>query len=166
MTTPSAFTLDTSGCVPFNPTFDDLANGLSDQVAWHDLSPFAQGYVEALFASGVWGQTCKHCAGNGEIITDWDRYLGAPKPGDRGDEGTADCPDCDGKGSRSVAFRDIAPETLARIIADCEAMQGHGLAGTVSVGRGAWDARQSSLCVPSFPPLTVTLGDDGKVRFA
>lgn len=41
---------------------------------------------------------CKTCRGNGEIVTDWERYLGPPEPGDQGDEGTADCPDCDGIG--------------------------------------------------------------------
>lgn len=40
---------------------------------------------------------CKTCCGNGEIITDWDRYLHGHE-GDVGDEGTADCPDCDGIG--------------------------------------------------------------------
>lgn len=49
---------------------------------------------------------CARCCGNGEIVTDWDRYLHG-EPGDRGDEGTADCPDCDGIG------RHAAPQALA-----------------------------------------------------
>ena len=40
---------------------------------------------------------CERCAGNGEIITDWDRYLHG-ELGDKGDEGTVDCPDCSGTG--------------------------------------------------------------------
>lgn len=40
---------------------------------------------------------CGRCMGNGEIVADWDRYLCA-EPGDKGDEGLADCPDCDGTG--------------------------------------------------------------------
>jgi hypothetical protein len=40
---------------------------------------------------------CDHCAGNGEIVTDWNRYL-EPLPGDSGDEAVADCPRCDGVG--------------------------------------------------------------------
>lgn len=40
---------------------------------------------------------CERCQGNGEIITDWERYL-EPEPGDAGDEATADCPDCAGLG--------------------------------------------------------------------
>ena len=40
-------------------------------------------------------ETCKTCRGNGEIVTDWDRYL-HPHEGDIGDEAVAACPDCDG----------------------------------------------------------------------
>lgn len=40
---------------------------------------------------------CGRCQGNGEIITDWDRYL-EPHEGDRGDEAVAECPDCLGSG--------------------------------------------------------------------
>lgn len=42
-------------------------------------------------------RACERCQGNGEIVTDWERYT-HPLPGDEGDEGTADCPDCDGIG--------------------------------------------------------------------
>lgn len=41
--------------------------------------------------------TCETCQGNGEIITDWERYLHARK-GDTGDEAVAECPDCSGQG--------------------------------------------------------------------
>lgn len=40
---------------------------------------------------------CKTCQGNGEIVTDWERYLHG-RTGDTGDEAIADCPDCDGRG--------------------------------------------------------------------
>lgn len=40
---------------------------------------------------------CERCCGNGEIVTDWDRYKHAHE-GDKGDEAVADCPDCDGTG--------------------------------------------------------------------
>lgn len=43
------------------------------------------------------GSDCPRCCGNGEIVTDWDRYL-HPRTGDVGDEAVADCPDCDGTG--------------------------------------------------------------------
>lgn len=40
---------------------------------------------------------CETCQGNGEIVTDWDRYL-EPHDGDNGDEAVAECPECDGYG--------------------------------------------------------------------
>lgn len=40
---------------------------------------------------------CERCQGNGEIVTDWERYL-HPRVGDVGDEAVAECPDCDGEG--------------------------------------------------------------------
>lgn len=40
---------------------------------------------------------CERCAGNGEIVTDWDEYISPPK-GAPADHATADCPDCDGIG--------------------------------------------------------------------
>ena len=42
-------------------------------------------------------ETCTTCQGNGEIVTDWERYLHA-LPGDVGDEAVSECPDCDGAG--------------------------------------------------------------------
>ncbi len=42
-------------------------------------------------------QVCEMCQGNGEIVTDWDRYKN-PRQGDIGDEAVAECPDCDGTG--------------------------------------------------------------------
>lgn len=42
-------------------------------------------------------RTCPTCQGNGEIITDWGRYMHG-EPADIGDEGTAECIDCDGTG--------------------------------------------------------------------
>ncbi|MGQ3295623.1 MAG: hypothetical protein ACT6U0_25900, partial [Shinella sp.] len=42
-------------------------------------------------------ETCERCQGNGEIVTDWDRYR-HPHPSDKGDEAVAECPDCGGEG--------------------------------------------------------------------
>ena len=43
------------------------------------------------------GGNCERCQGNGEIVTDWDRYLHG-HDGDQGDEAVAECPDCNGTG--------------------------------------------------------------------
>lgn len=42
--------------------------------------------------------TCQTCQGNGEIVTNWARYLHAHE-GDKGDEAVAECPDCSGEGT-------------------------------------------------------------------
>lgn len=42
-------------------------------------------------------ETCERCQGNGEIVTDWERYLHSHE-GDIGDEAVAECPDCGGEG--------------------------------------------------------------------
>lgn len=42
---------------------------------------------------------CERCCGNGEIVTDWETYLHPPE-GAEADAGTADCPDCDGRGTQ------------------------------------------------------------------
>lgn len=41
-----------------------------------------------------WRLTCDRCKGNGEVITDWKRYL----TGDTGDKTVTECSDCDGRG--------------------------------------------------------------------
>lgn len=70
-----------------------------------------------------------------------------------------------------VGFRDLAPETLARIIADCEA-RADSLGApwkTRWLGQQFWEMRQRNEFAGGsydWPPLTVQLGDDGKVRFA
>lgn len=50
---------------------------------------------------------CETCQGNGEIVTDWDRYLG--ETDDVGDGGYLDCPDCDGTGECDTMPADDSP---------------------------------------------------------
>lgn len=71
-----------------------------------------------------------------------------------------------------VRFSDLAPETLARIIEDCVAWRSEFTGSTAEssaeradMGRGFWRIRQDGKR-STFPPLTVQLGDDGKVGFA
>lgn len=119
------FTLDTSGAVMLAPGF-----------IWSDLSPFEQGYVEAMFAS--WKAQC----------------------------------DLDGD-DFDVGFSDLAPETLAAIRKDCAALVSppYVFASDADAGRFCWEWRQRGWrnatggppLREAFPPLTVSLGDDGKV---
>jgi hypothetical protein len=130
-----AFTLDTSGVVQFRDSHGELMT-----LGWNDLSPFAQGYIEALFAT----PHPRSATGTpmGEIL--------------------------------SAKFSDLAPETLARIIADCaEVAPDGGLNGypptnesAVADARGAgaefW-RRRNKLIFKRFPPLAPYLGDGGRV---
>lgn len=66
-----------------------------------------------------------------------------------------------------VRFTDFAPETLARIIEDCERYRGKTSSKSAAVGALFWKNRAANcLSDDGWMPLTVTLGDDGKVRFA
>lgn len=121
--------LDTTGHVRI-----DEGGGNFWAASWHFLTPFTQGYVEAVLRAA-------------------EDTLG----------GFTIC---------GVGFRDLAPETLARIIADCEAWRDQHYGRTRSLfkdrpdmGRDFWRIRQEGKR-STFPPLTVRLGDDGKVRFA
>lgn len=117
-------------------TLTGFDNGKPLVVEWRDLSPFTQGYIEAAF----------------RFMHD---YLGL-------------------RAGRyaPLAFSDLAPETLARIIADCEVWISGFVGRTrlaapdrADMGCEFWRIRQAGRR-STFPPLTVQLGDDGKVRFA
>jgi len=129
------FQLDTSGYV--EPPYSGPT--CAPAIYWSDLTPFAQGYVEALFSSA------EHPG-----------YLDV-EPGS-----------CDA-GHMQVGFRHLDPETLARVIADCEAatVNGGGSQNSSTIGGALfWSRRQGGADrKDGFPPLTVQLGSDGKVRF-
>lgn len=93
------FILDTSGAVEgFAPAFEDIAAGRGESVAWHDLSPFVQGYIEALFFTNEGDGT----PGEGDEFGLWREV----EPG---------------LWSADFGFSDLAPEALAAILADCQA---------------------------------------------
>ncbi|MGV1787320.1 MULTISPECIES: hypothetical protein [Agrobacterium] len=52
-------------------------------------------------------ETCQRCQGNGEIVTDWERYR-HPHENDVGDEAVSECPDCDGNGKVAAQVQDVA----------------------------------------------------------
>lgn len=69
---------------------------------------------------------------------------------------------------RRVAFRDLASETLARIISDCEGYQSFAASSNLLAmcGKNFWKWRNEGRYGDRFSPLNAQLGDDGKVRFA
>lgn len=74
---------------------------------WHHLDPFTQGYIEALFfteSSPAWDKAAIEADRAGWEEAEREGQSDGALPGDSG-------------------FADLAPETLARIIADCAAFQ-------------------------------------------
>ncbi len=136
---PMTFQLDTTGFVQrWVPAHGDRQGYAGpSRMGWPDLDAFTQGYVEALKTSHPFAGAAS--GETSEDVLDW-------------------------------AFSDLAPETLARIIADCDGrLRQSGDFGaaqpTAVAGRSFWNNRQLNRRI-GFPPLTVQLGDDGKVRFA
>lgn len=133
------FTLDTSGAV-VGPSRDE--SGPEWVKLWPDLSPFAQGYIEAMPWEDLNDKEFEHrCNTVGQ---------GAEYP--------------------ELGFRDLASETLAAILRDCAAWLAKYPAGpeyandAVNDGAYLWKDRQNGLYVEdAFPPLTLYLGDNGKV---
>jgi hypothetical protein len=60
-------------------------------------------------------------------------------------------------------FSDLAPEALASILAVCA---GSGPRMGRAEGAAFWCDRQSHKLWPVYPPLTLDLGDDGKVHLS
>jgi hypothetical protein len=121
------FILDTAGVVSVDTRVSEgRAPGTSHPVvitAWRDLDAFTQGYVEALFFTEA------------DVLAEQ-----ATKPGAIPFE-------------PSFGFSDLAPETLARIVADCaafratldwrvfEADRGRGTASDDQAGQDFWFTR-------------------------
>lgn len=155
---PMAFQLDTTGHVLLpHPTPEDPAgNWASDSVQWSDLSPFAQGYIEALAADNF-ARIAAMPSDNDQ--TGHCKWCGRDNRGEETGPCSDDCP------RQEIRFSNLAPETLAQIIADCEFLR-RAQWGDKSalIGGWIWQERQMDH-LNRFPPLTVQLGDDGKVRF-
>lgn len=148
----SDFTLDTSGAV--SGPIGAVIPGAVMLIRWPDLSPFEQGYVEALFAS----------------LPRWhpEHSPVLPVPAPEGSSSVV----------ARVGFSDLAPSTLEAIRKDCAEIEAH-LAKTWAdamkwskaedhpefpdTGAKAWAWRQAGFARQAFPPLPVTLGDDGLV---
>lgn len=141
------FTLDTSGGVARPLTEDGYADGW---LYWSDLSPFAQGYIEAaLLSASLDTAHTRDC----EYVTS---------------EGPAGCTCPAGRFGyrRPIRFDWLAPETLASMLADC-AFPDHRREWENGLrredGAAFWRNRQAGQW-PSLSPVTLILADDGKVR--
>lgn len=153
-----AYALDTSGtvhAVPGGPAKQGTHHPVD--LDWCDLSPFAQGYVEAMARTNYEAVALSPSDNDGD---------GQCKHCGRNNAGAEDGPCSDTCPRQNIHFSDLAPETLSRIIADCDAMERHlRRERMTTTGGRAWELRQSGFWPKTWPPLTVQLGDDGKVRF-
>jgi hypothetical protein len=131
------FKVDTSGRIACT---DPSKPCICHAATWDQLSPFVQGYVEAMFSTRFDGL-------DGTARYEAETY------------------------GKSWRFSDVAPETLARIMEDCERFLAlFGLcdvATSQKCGRIFWEQRSDpvwcSSLVERFPPLTPYLGGDGKI---
>jgi len=127
-----AFQLDTSGVVlwmeEFAPGCDQLRS-----YEWDDLSPFAQGYVEALHQGSAW--------------LDWERHPGHNEP--------------QPWGFSDLALETLA--RIMEDCAEAIANPINGYRGAAKIDGTWFYAMRAKGNYPEFPPLTPYLGDDGKV---
>lgn len=130
------FQLDTSGAVIREPQ----PQGGPLYWHWFDLSPFAQGYVEAALRS----------LRDGDLgYLPWSTI------------------------KKDCGFANLAPETLAAMLKDCEATPlsrpyahartAHQIADARGAGARFWELRQRGEFPKTFPPRALYLGNDGKV---
>lgn len=109
-------------------------------LTWDDLTPFQQGYVEALFES-AWPDLLSQFIAKG---------MSEP-------EDHADCV--------KPEFSDLSPDALAMILADCERFRGRTSSQSRAVGALFWKNRAGGyLSDDGWMPLRVSLSDDGKIH--
>jgi hypothetical protein len=133
----SDFQLDTSGAIEMRR--DLLANGVPaepDRVVWPELTPFEQGYVEALLVE-AW----REIQGNFGRPTGFPFCRLAPSALERTRK------DC---AARFSGWVEHPNNTYVR-------------ADDVVEGQRFWRDRQSGVCT-DFPPLSVFLDNDGLVN--
>ena len=142
------FKLDTSGEVGIMP-----AGRWNERfMRWSDLSPFAQGYIEAALTSyGDVLEMRPRGAGESPMLRS---MIIAHRP---------------------ARFSDLAPATLAAMLEDCERVRQifAGMELTAEDGRRLWGHRADGFPGPletdrklrsTLPPIHLYLADDGKVH--
>jgi hypothetical protein len=117
-------------------TFDPAGDVIVNQtrIRFADLPPFMQGYVQPAMLSTEW-----------------------PSPS----EGY-------GPSSHVIRFDWLAPSTLEAMMKDCAVFEAHPVSNArhpldAEAGRRFWESCQRGERPETFPPLTLTLGDDGLI---
>jgi hypothetical protein len=144
------FQLDTSGRVPCN---DARQPCICHAATWDRLLPFHQGYTEAALRD-LAQQVAKLPQGRVLGFRKWPAHLTVDQKRFQLEY-------------EATCFRNLAPATLWRIIADCTEFltktEG-SFVHSAGDGRSFHRLRQQGLYTHiGFPPLTVNLGDDGLI---
>lgn len=164
------FKLDTSGEVGIMP-----AGRWNERfMRWSDLSPFAQGYIEAAFESVLSAELFAERAGWSWSATQ-EGWIEGPNDLVRGrtasDACIMSCIDVE-----PLGFSDLAPATLAAMLEDCERALATKLWGNSAIDGGVfWSERMKEAfsgfyngaqadLIHAFPPVTLYLAHDGKVH--
>lgn len=159
------FTLDTSGAVHLVWGVRIGRTAYAGDIRFRDLPAFVQGYIQAAFASWRVPMIARAFADDAPLLTADGERPGGPPVFD-----PAATPPI-----RALGFRDLAPETLAAMLKDCEAMyarrdwwgdDGELSAGQTDAEAGAefWHDRQAERWPESFPPVELYIDDAGQVR--
>lgn len=164
------FTLDTSGYV-YLPGPEDAER----HCVWEDLSPFAQGYVEALLRSmepepGQWFYMPSAGVHVGATFLRFGTVNGVENKAwaivhlDQGGKRCAGPTRHELTRKLTPRLSDLHPEALAMILRDCEALLADlpHARNAAHDGMTAWDIRQHG-GYREFRPLVVSLDDAGKV---
>lgn len=106
---------------------------------------------------------CGTCQGNGEVVTDWDRYQD-PHSGDKGDEAVAPCPDCDGTGEAAPTPPQAqAGEVHAsRLVDACGAFWRQKNTGTQEIGKTGRDTHDIAAIRAAFSAAGLRIAGEGE----
>lgn len=185
----TGFSLDTSGAVELPLRTED--GDLLARHFWSDLSPFEQGYVEALFASFQTrarpergdalssenleqlqeGDVLQHVS-EGQFVFSGRVKLSTSSA--RLEVRVLGAPSSGWRlisfsafsfhsrpSEQSLAFSSLSPEALEATRRDCAAVEA---CYAEHHGPDFWTERQQGDHRPDFPPLTASLGDDGNIH--
>lgn len=169
---PTMTTFDTSGEVRLYANVGEPGGARKRDWRWPDLSPFERGYVRAMFAGLAIWRSSDSDGPPPQLVTvgarlgrkEADREVGPMFHIGGGRQAFAD-------ELSTISFSNLAPETLARIMEDCERFARYYATVTGEEFRRRrqdWWRGNSRILANMrniFPPLPLHLSDDGKVHF-
>jgi len=187
------FTLDTSGYVTLRREDASWKGRPRPDIYWEDLSPFEQGYIEALLQDLASGPLIRLSAEDSAVFAG--ALLNPAKPNEALEKASKRYREAVAAQKASgifptpilvaaPGFSDLSPEALGAIRKDCAAYLAKAAESEAEVraysgasnaakvrqawlgggGKQFWEQRNTTDSLKAFwPPLTVVLSDEGKV---